>query len=675
MGCNKCNKRPKPMGCKLPPVVELHSKECPVLFHTVELEGTHEDNPPYIGQFKNTLVQYTNDSVKYLFNSDGIYSAVSGATRFDELTGRPKYKGEEMTSETDIPDIDTAATAAAEAVIGAEAEARVEADQRLDGAISDESLARQLADSQINGKLNTKVMYDLEMEADENKVEFTEDLKNLYTGVTTTEVDTIPLASETQAGILNAAAYSSIKDSQDRLDALAGGAVSIADLPADPTQAQLTSAWEEATGITGVFNRASIFDSTNGKQWTYFTNTEAWEVTATVNQSITLDNFALGQAGLIVGDNSDGKVYAELDGTGSVYGWDTLSNAVANNTLAISGKQDALTAGSNITITGTTISATDTTYTSFIGTDGLEDGAAGLVPAPVVADAGKYLKADGSWATPPGTTYTAGANITITGTEISATNTTYSSFVGTDGTAAGTAGLVPAPATTDADKYLKSDGSWGTVSAGPTVVQTTGTSTTDVMSQKAATEMIWKDATQTATSQKVISIGDGISANTSSSINIIRRGSGSANGYANNSGIAIGSNISGSFVFADSSAVAIGVAAQAGSLGSIALGREAKANMSDGNNYYATAIGSGAIARGYSSVALGHGSRSSANYTISVGSGLTADSATYQYRRIVNVATPTGDHDAATKNYVDTAVASAGATAFPNNTFNQIVGA
>ena len=36
-------------------------------------------------------------------------------------------------------------------------------------------------------------------------------------------------------------------------------------------------------------------------------------------------------------------------------------------------------------------------------------------------------------------------------------------FTGTDGTAAGAAGLVPAPATTDAGKYLKADGTWNSV--------------------------------------------------------------------------------------------------------------------------------------------------------------------------------------------------------------------
>lgn len=79
-------------------------------------------------------------------------------------------------------------------------------------------------------------------------------------------------------------------------------------------------------------------------------------------------------------------------------------------------------------------------------------------------------------------------------TTIALTDTTYSDFTGTDGTAAGTAGLVPAPATTDAGKFLKADGTWDTAGggSGPTVVQTTGTSTTDVMSQNAVTSMVYK---------------------------------------------------------------------------------------------------------------------------------------------------------------------------------------
>ena len=76
-------------------------------------------------------------------------------------------------------------------------------------------------------------------------------------------------------------------------------------------------------------------------------------------------------------------------------------------------------------------------------------------------------------------------------------NTNITNFVGTDGTAAGAQGLVPAPATTDADKFLKSDGTWATAGGGggPTVVQTIGNSTTDVMSQNAVSSLIYADPT------------------------------------------------------------------------------------------------------------------------------------------------------------------------------------
>lgn len=42
----------------------------------------------------------------------------------------------------------------------------------------------------------------------------------------------------------------------------------------------------------------------------------------------------------------------------------------------------------------------------------------------------------------------------------------YTDFVGTDGQTAGAAGLVPAPATTDANKFLKSDGTWAEAGGG-----------------------------------------------------------------------------------------------------------------------------------------------------------------------------------------------------------------
>lgn len=96
--------------------------------------------------------------------------------------------------------------------------------------------------------------------------------------------------------------------------------------------------------------------------------------------------------------------------------------------------QPKLTAGSNVTISDNTISATDTTYSPFTGTDGTAAGVAGLVPAPATTDAGKFLKADGTWDTAGGGggSYTAGDGIDITNSVISATNTGKARVLTTD---------------------------------------------------------------------------------------------------------------------------------------------------------------------------------------------------------------------------------------------------
>lgn len=63
------------------------------------------------------------------------------------------------------------------------------------------------------------------------------------------------------------------------------------------------------------------------------------------------------------------------------------------------GKQDALTAGTNIQINGTTISATDTTYSNYTGATSQTAGTAGLVPAPAAGDETKFLSGNGQWTT------------------------------------------------------------------------------------------------------------------------------------------------------------------------------------------------------------------------------------------------------------------------------------
>ena len=67
-------------------------------------------------------------------------------------------------------------------------------------------------------------------------------------------------------------------------------------------------------------------------------------------------------------------------------------------------------------------------------------GKAGLVPAPAAGKQTSFLRGDGTWVVPA--------------------NTTYAAMTGATTSAAGKAGLVPAPAAGAATRYLRSDGTW-----------------------------------------------------------------------------------------------------------------------------------------------------------------------------------------------------------------------
>ena len=204
-----------------------------------------------------------------------------------------------------------------------------------------------------------------------------------------------------------------------------------------------------------------------------------------------------------------------------------------------------------------------------------------------------------------GTTYTAGDNIQISADNvISATDTTYSNFVGTDGVDAGTAGLVPAPATTDAGKYLKADGTWGTVNAGPTVVQTTGTSTTDVMSQNAVTDTLYADPSN----KRKLAL--------TTSSNRTNAGSYSTS---------LGTN---SLSWGNSS-VAIGNSADVRGSNAVGIGEASLVGSSMAGSQYAIAIGSNPMVNGTAAIGIGHDAQTSGVYSVVIGDATRGNASGY----------------------------------------------
>lgn len=302
---------------------------------------------------------------------------------FNKLNNRPSYAGELMTGDTDIPQVPSS-------VSELNNDSNYQTGAQVSEAIETETGAREAADTALDGRLTTVegiaatalqpssidkvVMTDINVGANTSTTTFNLDAskQNLLTGATSSKQVSMPVASSTEAGIMNSATFDAVVNNTANINALANGAVAITGLPSSPTQAQLTTAWENATGETSLMNRAGIYDVTNGKVWTYYTNDTTWHSTTNTTQ-VTINTFTNSSEGTIKGSTNVGQVFAEADGTGSVNGWDALNDAVGNNSsditnlqTAVNGKQDKLIAGTNINIAadGKTISATDTTYTA-----------------------------------------------------------------------------------------------------------------------------------------------------------------------------------------------------------------------------------------------------------------------------------------------------------------------
>lgn len=142
-------------------------------------------------------------------------------------------------------------------------------------------------------------------------------------------------------------------------------------------------------------------------------------------------------------DSAKSVKYATSAGSATKATNDAKDQAITSyiRGLSVSGRTITFTKGDGTTSTITT-QDTNTTYGTFKGATTSEAGSTGLVIAPVAGNANRYLRSDGTWAVPPDT------------------NTTYGVFAKATADAAGSTGLVPAPAKGQQTYYLRGDGTW-----------------------------------------------------------------------------------------------------------------------------------------------------------------------------------------------------------------------
>ena len=380
MKCDCENRGPRLADHNFPAsVVEIKNAEQLILFRKVVIPaslGNRETIEPTPGMYKNVLLEYEEDGSLFLFSSDGIPTEL--ASDVSDFVRRLNVVAAGLESEIAAR---TQGDSALSARISAEELARIAADNSLTSAVNAEASARADADTALGTRIDTvsgvastavqpgDINYTLVSDFDVDSDPSTTFLKlnagkvNISTGATSTKNVSLPVASSEQAGIMNSATFNAVAENSEAIEALKNGAVAVNGLPASPTQAQVTAAWRAETGQTTLINRASVYDVTNQKVWTYYTNDATWYAVSNTTQ-VTVNTFTNSSEGVIKGSTVGGQVFAESDGTGSVNGWDALTAQVAANTANIPTVYDAtLTIQNNGTnvATFTANSSTNTT--------------------------------------------------------------------------------------------------------------------------------------------------------------------------------------------------------------------------------------------------------------------------------------------------------------------------
>ena len=184
--------------------------------------------------------------------------------------------------------------------------------------------------------------------------------------------------------------------------------------------------------VTAGTSANQIKVNTNGTDATITINNVANATSASSATKATQDS--AGQQidkTYIKGLSVDGKVITYTRGddtTGTITTQDTTYSAATSSTLGL------VKVGSNITNSSGTISltkdnvtaalgytppTTNTTYSDMKGATASAAGSNGLVPAPAAGKQASFLRGDGTWVVPTNTTYSAGEGIGLSGTTFS----------------------------------------------------------------------------------------------------------------------------------------------------------------------------------------------------------------------------------------------------------------
>ena len=175
---------------------------------------------------------------------------------------------------------------------------------------------------------NTPVDIGMEITPSATGVSITHNKKNIVTGATSSESDSMPIANGTQVGMMTPEQVGKIEDLESRVGGLENQNVRLSyTAGTSPTEAQIR-AFVISAGYTDATKWASIGVVVQGTNhiWRYYSNTELW----TDIGLDTVQQASQSVKGIVQGSSVNGKVFVEADGTMSLNGYDNLVNGISN---------------------------------------------------------------------------------------------------------------------------------------------------------------------------------------------------------------------------------------------------------------------------------------------------------------------------------------------------------
>ena len=199
------------------------------------------------------------------------------------------------------------------------------------------NLKLDLINTNQNISKNITLSRDLSSEPDPDYLAIKETQINLSTQAEDSNTYVFDLADSNKSGLMSSQDVQTLNNLVERVSSIEGKTTRLLYSANQNPSASDINTFVTSLGYTSPFEGIAVVISGTYHIWHYYENNNiGWKD----DGQDTVSTFTNSNAGIILGTNTDGKIYAESNGTGSVYGWSDLKGRVSDTENNITSLQN-----------------------------------------------------------------------------------------------------------------------------------------------------------------------------------------------------------------------------------------------------------------------------------------------------------------------------------------------